>query len=112
MNTSRDEVCVCGHARKWHGTASVPVPGLGPCKTCKGCKGWEPAFLPLNSLPPEEQIKIARTNHLWLNGFSCINPTDEFLISIGRAVLNALKTTRYLDELGISRMTIMTVNKS
>lgn len=29
-------------------------------------------------------------NHIWVNAFSCINPSDDFLISLGQMVIDRL----------------------
>lgn len=38
-----------------------------------------------------EAVKLVRDHpgveHLWLNAFSCINPTDEFAAEVGRSVI-------------------------
>lgn len=36
-------------------------------------------------------IESAEKNHIWLNAFACIRPSDEFLIGIGRQVLDMLE---------------------
>lgn len=36
-------------------------------------------------------MKSAEKNHMWLNAFSCIHPTDEMKIQIGEWVLSRLK---------------------
>lgn len=33
---------------------------------------------------------MAETNHIWLNAFTCINPTDELKMQIGTLVLDWL----------------------
>lgn len=35
-------------------------------------------------------VKAVQDNHIWLNAFNCINPTDEFLKDIGRMVIAKL----------------------
>lgn len=59
-----------------------------------------------------ELVRMARDNHIWLNAFRCVRPTDGFLIEIGREVLQLLDNTEMGDGFGISPMTILTVNKS
>jgi hypothetical protein len=113
MSTEADDVCTCGHARKFHGNLKRGAEtdchsGLRPC--AEGCKAFEDCRL--DRLPAERQVDIANGGHMWLNGFSCIRPTDEFLIGIGRAILANLEQTKYRDGLGISKMIILTVNKS
>jgi hypothetical protein len=34
--------------------------------------------------------QACKDNHIWLNAMSCINPSDEFLLQLGRAVLHKL----------------------
>lgn len=34
---------------------------------------------------------MAKSNHLWVNAFLCVNPTTELKIQIGEWVLNNLK---------------------
>lgn len=34
-----------------------------------------------------ERAKIAEDNHIWINAFNCINPTDEFKIQIANTIL-------------------------
>ena len=33
----------------------------------------------ISSFTPEELVKKAEANHIWLNAFDCINPTTEFI---------------------------------
>jgi hypothetical protein len=68
--------------------------------------------LKIDDVPAEELVRIARDNHVWLNAFSCIRPSPEFLQSIGQIVLDKLEVTDLRDGLGISPMVILTVNKS
>ena len=51
-------------------------------------------------------------NHIWLNAFRCIRPTDEFLAEIGRLVLQKLHDSDMRDGLGISPTVIIRFNKS
>ena len=51
----------------------------------------------------EQVIEMVESNSIWLNAFHCINPTDEFLIGIGRSVINMLSKRenllpKYLDD--------------
>ena len=66
----------------------------------------------ISEVPAEDLVEIARGNHVWLNAFACINPTPDFLQSVGQTVLDKLEHTDLRDEFGISRITILTVNKS
>lgn len=36
-------------------------------------------------------LEQAQSNHIWINAFMLIRPTDEILISIGRQVVNMLR---------------------
>ena len=38
----------------------------------------------------EDVLRTAEENHIWLNAFQCIRPSDEFLISVGRSVVDKL----------------------
>jgi hypothetical protein len=60
----------------------------------------------------DELLEIADRNHIWLNGFQCINPSDEFLKDIGRMILHKLDRSEMRDSTGISREIILTINKS
>jgi len=60
----------------------------------------------------DELFNLAEANHIWLNGFACINPTDEFLKDIGKMVIDKLNASEMRDFLGISKEIILTVNKS
>jgi hypothetical protein len=37
-----------------------------------------------------EIAEMAQSNHIWLNAFSCVSPTPEFLQSLGQQVLSML----------------------
>lgn len=60
----------------------------------------------------KELVEIANDNHIWLNAFKCINPTPEFKQKVGEMILDKLSRTDMRDSLGISKMIILTVNKS
>jgi len=60
----------------------------------------------------DELLNEADANHIWLNGFSCIEPTDEFLKDVGRMILQKLKHTEMRDFMGISNEIILTINMS
>ena len=66
----------------------------------------------IKDFKPEELVEEAKGNHLWLNAFKCIQPTEEFKAQIGGIILEKLNETDMRDSLGISRMIIMTINKS
>jgi len=34
---------------------------------------------------------MAETNHIWINAFKLINPSDDFLLDVGRMVVSMLK---------------------
>ncbi|QIK83002.1 hypothetical protein [Sanguibacter sp. HDW7] len=37
---------------------------------------------------------LETVDHVWLNGFRCIRPTDEFAAEVGRMVINKIMQTR------------------
>ena len=64
---------------------------------------------------------MAEANHIWLNAFSCINPTDELKMQIGEMVLEWLNQRDNLmpacadHDSELARLTpklYMSVNKS
>jgi len=66
----------------------------------------------ISSFTPEELVKKAEANHIWLNAFDCINPTTEFKIGLANTILEMLDITDMSDHIGISPMIILTINKS
>lgn len=38
----------------------------------------------------KDVLESASANHMWLNALSCINPSDDFLMQVGRQVLHML----------------------
>lgn len=57
--------------------------------------------------------KMAKSNHIWLNAFNCINPTDEYLKEIGKLVLFKLTTEECLLKTDtLSEMLYLSINKS
>lgn len=66
----------------------------------------------IDNKTPEDLVQRARNNHMWINAFAVINPSDEILISIGRHVVNRLKASNMRDSWGISKMEIFTFNIS
>lgn len=38
----------------------------------------------------QDVIKSAEQNHIWLNAFQCLNPSDEFKIKLADAILGML----------------------
>lgn len=44
----------------------------------------------------EKLLESIQENHLWLNAFKCINPSDEFCARIGRSILERLDSPHYL----------------
>lgn len=60
----------------------------------------------------EEIAAEAKGNHIWLNAFACIRPTDEFLAEVGRDVLRMLASSEMRDSWGVSQMVVLSVNKS
>jgi hypothetical protein len=51
-------------------------------------------------------------NHMWINAFAAINPTDDLKRDIGEWVLTKLEETDMRDGLGISKYVVLGVNKS
>lgn len=48
-------------------------------------------------------LKQSEQNHIWLNAFACIRPTDDFLIELGRKVLDMLnEKDRLIPSSGIT----------
>lgn len=49
-------------------------------------------------MTPEQKrmLEMAETNHIWLNAFSCIRPTPEFLQAVGQQVLDMLNNKENL----------------
>lgn len=61
----------------------------------------------------QEKVACADGNHIWLNAFSCIRPTDEFLIGIGRRVVHIVTTSKMADPfVGVSPVAYIRVNAS
>ena len=67
----------------------------------------------------KDVLSGAESNHIWLNAFSCIRPTDEFLIAVGRQVLSYLDSPESMHQsqsgylLGLpSPEVVIRVNKS
>ena len=58
--------------------------------------------------------KMAKSNHIWLNAFACIKPTDEYLMQIGRMIIQKLEDDDCLlkNEDTLSRMLYLSINKS
>jgi hypothetical protein len=63
-------------------------------------------------LTRKQLVEQLEGNHMWLNAFSCIRPTDELKIAIGEWVLDMLNDTDVGCSLGISPTAIFRVNKS
>jgi hypothetical protein len=62
-------------------------------------------------------LAAVRSNHIWLNAFSCIRPTDEFCASLGRQILEMLDSehTTIPSEhrlVGTERSLVIRINKS
>ena len=67
---------------------------------------------PISDYTDSELVQMANDNHIWLNAFACINPTQGFLADVGRMILEKLESTDMADQWGISPKIILTVNKS
>jgi hypothetical protein len=60
-----------------------------------------------------EKVALADANHIWLNAFCCIRPSDEFLLSVGRTVVAKLMESKMADDfVGLSRVTYIRINCS
>ena len=59
----------------------------------------------IKRLPREYEPDPDHPEHIWLNAFSCIRPTDEFAADVGRTLINQVMTSR-------GRKTTVTVNAS
>jgi hypothetical protein len=62
-------------------------------------------------------LRTARENHIWLNAFACVRPTEQFCAEVGRAVLEKLNepTATIPSEfrlVGTERELIVRINKS
>lgn len=74
----------------------------------------------LNKLTPEEYIKVSEQNHCYINAFSAISPSDEFLRSIGKWVLDKLNESQYKSHyyfdghecITIGKEVVLTLNMS
>jgi hypothetical protein len=56
--------------------------------------------------------KEATSNHIWINAFSTIRPTDEFLADIGRAVIRMVNQSEMGTDFTNGPMAVITVNIS
>lgn len=59
-------------------------------------------------------LQSAEDNHIWMNAFRCIRPSDEFAQQVGHMVLSMLgKDPNLIDsELGTGKVLILRINKS
>ncbi len=68
------------------------------------------------SVSKEEKKILEKTeeNHIWLNAFSCINPTDDFKKQVGEQVLSMLSQKDRLLKArnGINDLLYLMINKS
>jgi hypothetical protein len=55
-----------------------------------------------SELTDTQKVELAKGNHIWLNAFKCISPTDEFLLGLGRDVFNHLRNSDVVDDLSES----------
>lgn len=68
-----------------------------------------------SELTDADKVALAVDNHIWINAFECIRPSDELLRSIGRIVVDKLNESRiHGDFLGVSigKVLYVRVNKS
>lgn len=49
--------------------------------------------------------------HIWLNAFSCISPTDEFAADVGRMVIEKVMAQHHIDPLK-RRHVVLRINAS
>ena len=64
-------------------------------------------------------LRSADGNHIWLNAFSCIRPTDEFKIGLANQILDMLADrectipSSYAESFGLDqRCLVVRINKS
>jgi len=62
-------------------------------------------------------LRSARNNHIWLNAFSCVRPTEEFCAALGRQILDMLNETGNTIPsehrlVGTERCLVLRINKS
>ena len=59
-------------------------------------------------------LKKVNDNHIWLNAFSCINPTDDFKKEVGAEVIYMLSQKDRLLKAknGINDLLYLMINKS
>lgn len=69
-------------------------------------------------LSDEQIAKYAKDNHIWLNAFSCINPSDKFKIEIADMILSKLDHTELRatklssDKEPVGNLVYLRINKS
>lgn len=52
-------------------------------------------------------------DHIWLNAFAIIHPTDDFLITLGRTVVQKVQQSDIVDDfVGLSPVAVIRVNAS
>lgn len=61
---------------------------------------------------PENIAEMAEANHIWLNAFDCVRPTDQFKIALADTILNKLNDKENLISDEISDMLYLSINKS
>lgn len=65
-----------------------------------------------------DAVRISRDQpgieHIWLNAFSCINPSDDFAADIGREVIRKVMSANphHEDALGVRRQVVLRFNAS
>lgn len=42
----------------------------------------------------EAARELTTVDHVWVNGFACINPTDEFAAEVGRDIIKKIMAAR------------------
>lgn len=62
-------------------------------------------------------VKAARENHMWLNAFRCVRPTEEFCAEVGRSIIEMLNDPENLIRPEVAlidseREMVIRINKS
>lgn len=68
-----------------------------------------------SQLSPDQKLQMADDNHIWLNAFSCVSPTDEFLRELGSIVMRKLNDSPVSGDLlgvRIGKVVYIRLNKS
>lgn len=82
-------------------------------------KALKAAMTPTDDLTLDEQITAAvglvahhpGVEHIWLNAFSCVSPTDGFAAEVGRTVIDKVMAHRH-DDVFKRRHIVLRINAS